>query len=242
MTSIPGWYPDPSDDRIMRYWDGAQWKGERSLGGTAAVGDTETASEAQTVAPPAPEVVAPRVAPPTVAPPTIPPPAAAPPQAPASAPTTVGSRVQISVTAWLLFGGAAIVALGSLLPWVQVTGLFGATISSSPQGGGPVFLMALAGGVVWLGWPSRLGRVSKGRCIGVTLIVGLLSIFVFSNFGDISNYQQKYPGSGINAGPGLYIYTAGVVAIWVGVVRAWLALRARAVEGGGGVISPSAQT
>lgn len=23
-----GWYPDPSDDQLLRYWDGTQWTGD----------------------------------------------------------------------------------------------------------------------------------------------------------------------------------------------------------------------
>jgi len=49
MNTAPGWYPDPSDDRIMRFWDGTQWNAERSLSGTATVDDVPPAASGSTV-------------------------------------------------------------------------------------------------------------------------------------------------------------------------------------------------
>ena len=50
------------------------------------------------------------------------------------------------------------------MPWAQES-VLGYTISSSPTGGGPVLLMALAAGAVAAGWPllreSRLSNRSQ---------------------------------------------------------------------------------
>ena len=36
VVASAGWYADPSDDRIMRFWDGSQYTAERGLSGVAA--------------------------------------------------------------------------------------------------------------------------------------------------------------------------------------------------------------
>lgn len=37
MTTEPGWYPDPDDAHITRYWDGTSWVAQRAWDGTAWV-------------------------------------------------------------------------------------------------------------------------------------------------------------------------------------------------------------
>src|SRR5438128_160112 len=49
MNTAPGWYPDPTDDRIMRFWDGTQWNAERSLTGVAMVDAVAPAAPVTTV-------------------------------------------------------------------------------------------------------------------------------------------------------------------------------------------------
>lgn len=127
-----------------------------------------------------------------------------------------GALARMSETGWLLCGGAAAIALGSLLPWAQ-TSVVGITISASPRGGGPVLLMVLAAAALWIGRPAIQSKLSKRRLAGLTLVAGVLSIFMATNWSDI--------GQGTTAGSGLFLYTAGVVAVWVCVVRVWLAGR-----------------
>jgi hypothetical protein len=30
VTTQPGWYPDPTDDALLRYWDGQAWGSTKS--------------------------------------------------------------------------------------------------------------------------------------------------------------------------------------------------------------------
>lgn len=129
---------------------------------------------------------------------------------------------RMSANGWILCGGAAAIAIASLLPWAQVSAI-GVTISSSPRGGGPVLLIALAAIALGVGWPSMRNTLSQRRLIGLALVAGVLSIFVVTNWSDLSQLQRN--NSGVQAGAGLYLYTAGVVAMWVCVVRASLARR-----------------
>lgn len=211
MTSERGWYPDPSDEHTMRFWTGTQWVGTRTWDGTAWVDQVAPATDSHAAAPSERVIASPAPAKPAIASP-----------APAGK-VAAATRPSISSTGYLLFGGAAVAALASFLPWVQATGLYGNTVSASPQGGGPVFLMCLAAAVVWVGWPARLGGISTARRIGLSALSALLWIFVFSNFGDLSTLQRQNPTAHISGGPGLYLYTAGVVALSISVVRTWLA-------------------
>jgi hypothetical protein len=116
-----------------------------------------------------------------------------------------------------LCGGAAAIALGALLPWAEAGQTLGGTVTVSPPGGGVVFLWALAGAVVWLSFTALHGSLSMPRRLGLTALAALLTLFVFSNFSAVSQYEDL----GVRAGTGLYLYSAGVVAVVVGVVRAW---------------------
>jgi flagellar biosynthesis protein FlhB len=87
--------------------------------------------------------------------------------------------------------------------------------------------MALAAVALGFGWPSTRGELSKRRLLGLALVAGVLSIFVVTNWSDLSQLQSADPEAQISGGAGLYLYTAGVVAMWVCVVRAFRARRRR---------------
>ena len=219
MTSERGWYPDPGNEHTMRFWTGTQWIGERVWDGAAWVDRFEPELESPPTAPPAPT--------------------------PAAVPVSL--RLPMSRTAWLLFGGCAVAAVGTLLPWEQDTTAFGGSVSAGPSSvpGGVAMLVALLAAVVWIGWPTREGALSKARRVGLTVVAALLTVFAFGKFAALGNAASAQSDLGVNsgsdlfggtqtsvglsyhAGSGLYIYTAGVLAIWVGVVRAWLSRRAR---------------
>ncbi|HTK16942.1 MAG TPA: DUF2510 domain-containing protein [Acidimicrobiia bacterium] len=219
MNTAPGWYPDPSDDRIMRFWDGTQWNAERSLSGTATVDDVPPAASGSTVV------------------------------------KTKISVPRLTRTGWFLFAGCAVAAVGTMLPWEQDTTPLGGQLTAGPSSvpGGVAMLLALLGLIVWIGWPARDGQLSKARCVGLTIVGALLMFFVFAKFAALGNAQsqsanldtsgasdlfgvpQTNLGLTYHAGSGLYIYGAGVVAICVGVVRAWFARRAAALTTGAAV-------
>lgn len=134
---------------------------------------------------------------------------------------------RVSANGWTLCGGAAAIVIASLLPWVAVSSDgIGIPISSSPPGSAPLLLMALAAGGLAFGWPVLRSRLSKRRLVGLAVVAGVLSIFVVSNWNDLSSLnQQGQSVVQVSAGSGLYLYTAGVVALWVCVVRVALARR-----------------
>jgi hypothetical protein len=137
---------------------------------------------------------------------------------------------QISTNGWVLCGGAAAIVIGSLLPWVSVSSALGFSISSSPQGGSAFLFVVLAAAALAIGWPSIRSDLSTKRLVGLTVVVVVVSIFAITNWSDLGDLQSKYSGQGvsINGGAGLYLYTAGVVALWVCVVRL---MRARLRQG-----------
>jgi Protein of unknown function (DUF2510) len=225
MTSERGWYPDPSNDHTMRFWTGTQWMGERIWNGTEWIDRNDSDSDGAPAATTAPTVAAP-VATPVAAPVT----------------TSAATRPPMTRTAWLLFAGCAVAAVGTMLPWEQDTTPFGGQVSAGPSSvpGGVAMLMGLLAAVVWVGWPTRVGAMSKKRCVGLTVVAAVLAIFAFGKFSALGNaastssagassgsdlFGNTSVGLSYHAGSGLYIYTAGVLAVWVGVVRAWLARR-----------------
>jgi zinc-ribbon domain len=147
---------------------------------------------------------------------------------------------QVTRNGWILCGGAAAIAIGSLLPWVSVSSSLGFSISSSPQGGSTVLFLVLVAGALAAGWPSIRSDLSTKRLIGLTAVVAVLTIFAVTNWSDLVNLENKYSGQGvsINGGVGLYLYTLGVVALWVCVVRLF---RARQRPLAANMFKPSAR-
>ena len=168
--------------------------------------------------------------------------------APAIAPNSALAAVRaLSTTSRLLFGGAAVAAIGSLMPWEQDTTPFGTHVTAGPASvpGGVAMLFGLLAAVVWIGWPTRTGTASKARRIGLTVVAAALTFLMMAKFSALGNAAHSASvdqGAGsdlfgdvqgpamhmtYSAGSGLYIYGAGVIAICVGAVRTWLARSAR---------------
>lgn len=223
MTAPAGWYPDPSGEGTTRYWDGTRWT-HVEVGGVAVASEprarAESARQESDGA--------------SVAPPPPPPPIASPP--PASAAAMIASlrhaSLQLSAIAWLVFAGCAAAAIGALLPWEQATMPFGVKLTAGPadSAGGVIMLWALLAAVVWIAWPVRVGKLLKNRLVGLTAVVALLSMFMIAKWAGLADAQSSSSDSTfgealqVNTGPGLglFLYSAGMVAIWVGVVRSWL--------------------
>ena len=131
---------------------------------------------------------------------------------------------QVTRNGWWLLGGALLVFIGSLLPWSQenVGGI--AAVSSHPGGGGVVVFLFLAICTVAAAWPLLMGALSNRRLLGSTVTVGLLTLFAITNWSDLHNVQQQAAGGivTVSAGSGLVLYTVGVVALCVLIVRLWL--------------------
>lgn len=137
---------------------------------------------------------------------------------------------RVSANGWILSGAAVAIVIASLLPWVAVSA-DGIGISSSPPSNAPIVLMTLAAAALAVGWPVIRGKLSKRRLVGLAVVAGVLSIFVVTNWTDLSNLEQQAKSAqsvvqvSVSAGSGLFLYTAGVVAMWVCVVRVFLVSR-----------------
>lgn len=207
MSTEPGWYPDPNDAGVMRFWSGNDWVGERIWDGAKWVDQVDPGTGSPGVT--ASTLDATSAAPPGLAPPVV------------RTARPAAQSASVSTTGWILVGGAVAVVIGSLLPWAQASDAFGITVSASPRGGGPVLLLVLAALGLYAGWPALRGGLSKRRLLGVAVIAAILTIFAITNWSDLGTLQSNDHDIQVNAGSGLYLYTAGVVALWVSVVRTW---------------------
>jgi hypothetical protein len=199
-----GWHPDPRDPAVMWFWSGSEWTASRVWDGTNWVDRPDPGirplgadTQGQAVIP----------------------------TAPISAPSPAVAAVQmtgarLSTTGWLLCGGVAAVVIAALLPWSQASEL-GVTVTTKPSGGGPIFLIVLAGLALLIGWPGLGQKMQKRRALGLILMVAVISIFAITNWASLGNLQTSHPDQKITAGSGLVLYTVGVVVLWVSAVRSW---------------------
>jgi len=136
----------------------------------------------------------------------------------------------LSVTAWLLFGGFVIAAIGIFFPWQTVSfnaaGLGELGSNNSALAGGARFAVLLViAAAVWLAWPARSGsKMSARRLTGLTVVVCLLvAVFVLGFYGvSHNNTINAGTGESFSAGFGLLVYTAAVIVVVVGTIRVWM--------------------
>jgi hypothetical protein len=216
MATPAGWFEDPSGAHASRYWDGSTWTEHVADGGVV------TTAPLTSSAPPLKAA-----------------------EDRATTATLVSFRPAMSATSWFIFGGSALAALGTLLPWEQDTTPFGQiTNGPSKMPAAVVMLLLIVAGAVWAGWPSRLGRLSKGRCIGLASSASIMALFLFAKLSKLAqgNAQaaqtnaatssvfgtQVNVGMSYHPGLGLYLWGLGTVCIVIGTVKA---LRGRKTTG-----------
>lgn len=132
---------------------------------------------------------------------------------------------------FLIFGGAIGLVLGSFLPWIKATAPLVGTISrTGTDGAGDGWLLVGLGVLtVILAWPFLTQhRLRTGQSIGIT-VVGLAAIVVavwdaVDVLRRVSDIQSS--GSGIaSVGPGMFLVTAGAIAIFMGGAWEWIESR-----------------
>jgi hypothetical protein len=171
--------------------------------------------------------------------------------------TWTTSLPTLSTPAWLTLAGMFLAFVGTLLPWEHDTVLGRTVATQGPMDtpAGAVLLLVLVGALGWVAWPLREGPLSKQRLIGAVLLVAALSFFVFAKVAALGHAQSTATNEtaslfgndsstviggslGVDYGPGLglFIYGAGLLAICVGLAKAWLVDRGTALtsapEGG----------
>jgi hypothetical protein len=204
MNAGAGWYPDPNDAHVTRYWDGDRYTHERRWNGVAWVDPAAAPRPAPAAAPrPAPVAAAPAVA---------------------SAPGAV--RTSPPLIFWLFAAGSVGVAISAFLPWVSVSGL-GGTISSEPGTGGPPVLVIFAAGTAALAWPTvRVGALAQWRRITLIPVIAFLLLAVGTNGSDLADLMDEFDGSstfGLQVGPGagFILFVLAVITLVVALVMVW---------------------
>src|ERR1700722_12676090 len=188
MSLSQGWYPDPNDQSRMRFWTGSTWTGERRWNGSEWV-DSEAASGSIPTGDPVLQATVPQQPAQVSVAPAHPPMASQSMNPQPVAPVNLASiqgqisslRVRMTATAWLLFGGAAVVVVSSFFPWIQgtISDGFGDSYSEteSLSGAGRFIVIAFGIAIVAIGWPVMSNvALSAKRRIGLTVVVGLLTL------------------------------------------------------------------
>ncbi len=134
-----------------------------------------------------------------------------------SSPDSAASvRTRPSNTFWTVCAGAATVAIGSFMPWAEADAMLG-KVSVGPSGGALFLLLALAAAAAWCALPMVNGQVTVGRRVGMVVCVALLAFFAVSNWNELRAIQDQ--NESVQAGTGLLLYSAGVVALVVATIR-----------------------
>jgi len=153
-----------------------------------------------------------------------------------SIPAVMPQWGQMTRNGWWLLGGLLLVFIGSLLPEGQESIDGDAAGSLHHTGGGVVIFLLLAIFTVVAAWPLLTEVLSKRRLFGTTVLVAILTLLAILNWSDLNSVRQQanqanrgipgIPGTGgsvtVSAGSGLLLYTVGVVALCVLIVRLWL--------------------
>jgi hypothetical protein len=200
MSAEPGWFPDPVDSRVTRFWTGSEWGDELVWNG---------ASWQQR--------------------PALPPPFGVPagslssPAAVAAAPT----KARRSSAQLLMFVGAAVVVGGACLPWEKTQLFAGISTSRGPlDGGGIVIVVVFVAAVVWLASvPYSTMSPRRRWTLWLLAVVGALWVAVV--FKSIDNDKKildiggdLLQGSHVQVGSGLFVFAAGIGLIWLGLIGA----------------------
>jgi hypothetical protein len=216
-----GWYADPSGRAQTRWWDGRQW--------TEHTNDPGAAAAPVAVAPPPPVAPAPWYggapgyggaagygaapgyggAPAYGAAPTMPAPGG-------TSASLDGARSLL----WVVLAGAAVVVLGSFLPWASVT-VFGAELTvDGMDGDGPLTLIggALVGALTLA---AHLQRPARWKVVTALVLAALVTLIAVIDVVDVSSRVADVEGElavdlEASVGIGLWLVLAGSVVATVG--------------------------
>lgn len=243
-TPQPGWYDDPQDPNLQRYWDGQDWtphQQQKSMPEpTPSPGISAQPPPPGMPPQPPPSSMPPQSGYPTGSPAGSPPPAWPAPspgtqagagQTPAVSFATVqGAVKQLGATAWLLIGGFVAAIISIFLTWETVTQslsvlgtpVYSETGSRGTSSGGKFFLLLPIVVAAWLAWPVFAGMtMSARRLLGLSAVVGLMVLSIPLWF---VVFRDNDPANGVQSsyGFGLFLFSAAVLVIAAGVVRIWM--------------------
>lgn len=159
---------------------------------------------------PPPPPVAAAAAPPPAAPPSAPgwPPAPGPAGGP---PPPPGATTGFSTFQKLALAGAAVAAVGSLLPWASVSSVFGTISKSGMDGDGVITLvLAVAAGAL------VLTRKAPGVVIALMALIGVVAVI---DIADVSRLADDTGFAEVSVGFGLWLVAIGAVLGLVGSIQ-----------------------
>jgi len=111
---------------------------------------------------------------------------------------------------WLL-GGAGALALGSFLPWAEV-----GPFSVSGTDGDGVLTLGLGVLIAVVAWPSMQKAIGRGRSITASIAAGLALVVCVYDVVNVSSSDNDFIEAEV--GIGLWVCTAGAIAVIVGLV------------------------
>lgn len=117
-------------------------------------------------------------------------------------------------TAVLVLGGAALVAIGSFMPWLTATVPFVGSISKSGMDGDGKFSLILGLGIAAAGW----SLVGKGKARKTTVLLsGLAAALGVGEYAHISSTINDADIGGLaSVGTGVYVIIVGALAALAG--------------------------
>lgn len=111
---------------------------------------------------------------------------------------------------WLL-GGAGALALGSFLPWAEV-----GPFSVSGTDGDGVLTLGFGVLIAVVAWPSMQKAIGRGRSITASIAAGLALVVCVYDVLNVSSSDNDFIEAEV--GIGLWVCTAGAIAVIVGLV------------------------
>ena len=120
---------------------------------------------------------------------------------------------------WTTTAGGALIALGSFLPWMSATTIFGTLSKSGLDGGGDgLFTLAVGALFVVLGLTALSGVSDRRRWITVAL-GSVLAILLVVELVDLNKRVAGIPTSPFayaNVGPGIWVLFLGTAVVFLG--------------------------
>jgi peptidoglycan/LPS O-acetylase OafA/YrhL len=133
----------------------------------------------------------------------------------------VVSRMPSRTCGRLILGGAAALAIGSVMPWATVNAALLGTYSVSGLHGGGLATLAIALTIGVLARHAPRDPFTKRRRAVIVGVSVLAAVIVAINFADVQSLAGKGgPLVDVRPGIGLFIAAAAVVPILLGTLRA----------------------